>query len=292
MYKVIMTFLLFVIWTSTSYAKDLLFLSNGATTGMLVQLSRFFASDLEKDGYLPQIKSTNNNCALAKLMWDQSRVPTLMLTSHYGDGLTDINNKMCFVSIKQEELLYWVYSTPYVFCSAGNKTWQDLLIPNSTHTIAIPHENRSLRLLEEISKFYNIKIKPVKVESSVHLIPMIKSGELDFVFRTGITEFEDLKNKCIWTTKNENYQKLPNGSKYLSKLNIDLSVFSLNSYIVGKNISTQDKEKILKAIQNGWKSEEVQKIFTRRNFDSNLVSFQNKQEYDDKIKYLWNLIYQ
>lgn len=291
MTKIIVTFLLFIIYTSTSYAKDLLFLSNGSNSGMFGQLSRFFASDLEKEEYLPQTKSTNNNCALAKLIWDQSKVPTLMILSSNIDGLTDINNKACFVPIKQEELLYWVYSTPYVFCSAGNKTWHDLLIPNSTHTIAIHTENRSLRLLEEISKIYNIKIKPVKVESSVHLIPMIKSGELDFVFWNSVSQIDDLKDKCIWTI-NENDQKLPNGSKYLSKLNIDLSVFSVDAYIVGKNISTQDREKILKAIQNGWKGEEVQKIFTKRKFDNSLVSFQDKKEYDDKIKYLWNLIYQ
>lgn len=288
MYKFIMTLLLFSIWTSTVYSKDLLFSNDGSASGITGQFAKIFANDLEKEGYSVDIKNTNNNCALSRFLWDQSKIPSLFILSNVY-GSTNINNKNCFIPIKQEQMMYWIYSSPYVFCSAGNKTWQDFLIPNSTHTVAIHTDNNSEKLFEEISKFYNVKIKTIKLESSVHLIPMIKSKELDFVFWNTVSQIEDIKDKCIWAAGTD--QKLPNGSKYLSKLNIDLSVFVVDVYIVGKNILTQDKEKILRAIQNGWNNQETQKIFTRRNFDNNIVSFQDKKEYDDKMKYLWNLMY-
>ncbi len=284
-----MTLLTITMFWSSAYAKDLLFLTNGSLTGMFGQLSKIFSTNLEKDGYAPEVKITNSNCALSKMLWDQSKVPTLLLVSSKIDGLTDVNNKVCFIPVKQEQIMYWVYSTPYSFCSAGNKTWQDFITPNSTHTVAVQLDDNSVKLFNEISKAYNIKIKIVKLESSVHLIPMLKSKELDFVFWNSVSQIEDLKDKCIWTSSETT--ETPHGSSFLPKLNIDLNVFSIDAYIVGKNIPTQDKDKILKAIQNGWSSDEMSKIFAKRNFNNNLVSFANNKEYETKIQYLWNLIY-
>lgn len=268
----IFLFLIFV--SSSSLANTMLIISSGSPSGTNGQQANLFAKTLESENIKTEIKLSNQNCALSKLHWDTSKQPTLMMINHGADGLTDKDNSVCFMNIKNDQIIFWIYSTPYTFCSAQNKTWNDFVKSGSEHTIVIPTENRIVYFLEKLSKNYNIKIKTIKVLNSSAALSMAKSEEVDFVFRTGISEFDHFKNRCIWSTIRT--LTLPGIEDFILFDDLNEYRFTTDTYIIAKNL---DKMKILPLLKKTWNLDEMKKIHEKRGYDNSLVDYTTEEEY-------------
>lgn len=273
----------FTLISSVSFAEDLTFITNGSATGTNGQQSKIIADTFQETGVSVDLKITNQNCALAKLHWDSSSKQTMMLIAHGIDGLTDIDNKACYLNIQKNNIIFWLYLTPYSFCSAGDKTWLDFTTPGSKHTVAIHPEIKSVNLLESLANKYKTNITPIKVNTSPTVLIMAKAKEIDFVFRTGLTEFEQLKDKCIWSSiKTVN---LPGMTDFVEA---DSYQFTVNGYIIAKNI--KDIEQIKLLLRKSLHSDSMKKIHDRRGYDNTLVNYSTENEYKEKLDKLYRLV--
>lgn len=277
--------LLLLIISSSALANSILVITNGTVTGTNGQQIKIISSQLDQEGYKTDIKITNQNCALAKLLWDSSESKTLMLLADNIDGLSDKDNKSCYIEPKKENLVFWLYTSPYFLCSAGNKTWNDLLLPNNVSTVLIHADNRSVKLFEQLAKKYNNKIKTIKVNSSSIVLTMVKANEVDFVFRSGIFDLEVFKDKCMLSSIP--FNDLPDMTNILSELSVPNS-FVANGYLISKNFTSIELDSVVKIIKKAADSEEMRKINQRRNYKPHLVDFKNDIEYLKKIEELYN----
>jgi hypothetical protein len=263
-------------------------ITNGSITGTNGQQAKIFADSLSRADLKTEVAITNQNCALAKLLWQNSNTPTLMLVSHGIDGITDKDNKACFVDTRHVEKVFWIYSTPYSFCSAGNKTWQDFLTPNTTHTVVIHPENKSLEFFKQVAKRYQTNIKTIKVNTSNVVSTMVKAGEVDFVFRSGISEFEIFKDKCFWSSLSPT--KDLSMAEFLPEWKELANLFTVNGYLIGKNISSTETKDLVSVLHQALNSSEMTQLHQRRNYNNDLINFTNYQEYLDRMRQLQTII--
>lgn len=263
-------------------SNTIVLITNGTVTGTNGQQIKILSNHLENEGYKTEIKITNQNCALAKLLWDSSKDPTMMLISGGIDGLTDKDNAVCYMIPKREELIFWLHTSPYFFCSAGSKTWKDFIKQGTSSTVIIHPENRSVKLFEEISKKYNVSVTSIKVNSSSASLTMVKANEVDFVFRSGIFDLEVFKDKCEWASFSSH--GLEGMSTKISNINVPNS-FVANGYIISKNIKNNDIVRVLKIAAD---SSDMRKINERRNYNPSLVNFKNSEEYSKRLDELFN----
>ena len=279
-----LTFLLFI--SFSAFANPITLITNGTSTGTNGQQIKIISDFFEKEGFKTEIKITNHNCALAKLLWDSSQTKTFMLFADGVDGLSDSENISCYIEPKKENIFFWLYSSPYFFCSVGNKTWNDLIKPNTTSIIAIHVENKSMKFIDFLSKTYNNKLKVVKINNSSDVLTMAKANEIDFVFRSGIFDLDIFKNKCEWSSIQIN--GLPN-FQMISGFEIKES-FAANGYIISKNINDGEKNIFVEILKKAANSNDMMKINQRRNYDPSLVSFSSESEYKTKINELYKQI--
>lgn len=276
--------LLFTLLSFVSFAKDITVITNGTVTGTNGQQIKIIADAFEKSNFKVTTKITNQNCALAKLIWDSNKEKTIILVGGGVDGLSDKNNSVCYLEPKKENIVYWLYTSPYYFCSTGQKKWEDLLVPNTRHTVIIHPENKSAEVFNFLSKKYNNNIKTIKVISSSDSITLSKSGEIDFVFRAGIFDLEIFTNRCEWSTFESN--GLPGLPSILSDLKLTKNL-STNGYILYKNFNLEEMEELVALLKNAANSPEMLKINQKRNYRLDLVSFNNIEEYKLKLEELY-----
>ena len=266
-----------------NYAKadNLTIITNGSITGTNGQQSKIFSDFLILNNYKTETKITNQNCALAKLLWEFNNDKKIMLISHGIDGLTEPNNKACFLDIKNNEIIFWIYTTPYYFCSTGRKTWNDFSTPNTSNIVAIHPENKSVELFEHFSRKFKNTIKVVKVNTSSIVLTMAKAEEIDFAFRSGIFDLEAFKDRCIWSSiKANNLTTLP---EIAPELNSKATSFSVNGYFIARNLDQKDLSKIIPILKQAWNSSDMLQIHKRRGYDNLLVDFNNEQEYKNRL---------
>lgn len=285
--KLILSLLFLILSMTVSYSSEVILITNGTVTGTNGQQIKIISNYFEKENYKTEIKITNQNCALAKLLWDSSKEKTLMLISGGIDGLTDKDNSVCYMKPEKEQLFFWLHTSPYFFCSAGNKTWNDFVSSNTTHTVIIHPENRSAKLFEEISKKYQNNIRTIKVNASSATLTMVKANEVDFVFRSGIFDLEVFKDKCLWSSFSSH--GLKQMKDFLPEINME-KLFVANGYIIAKNFNSNELEKILNIMKLAADSNDMMKINQRRNYDPKLVNFNSKFEYNSKINELYELL--
>ncbi len=275
--------IMFTLISSVSFAEDLTFITNGSATGTNGQQSKIIADTFQETGVSVDLKITNQNCALAKLHWDSSVKQTMMLVAHGIDGLTDPDNKACYLDIQKNNIIFWLYSTPYSFCSAGDKNWSDFITPGSKHTVVIHPENKSVNLLESLANKHKISITPIKVNTSSIVLTMAKAKEIDFVFRTGLTEFEQFKDKCIWSSIKT--ATLPGMTDFIEANSYQ---FTTNGYIIAKNVKDIEQTKLL--LKKSLHSDSMKKIHDRRGYDNTLVDYSTETEYKERIETLISII--
>lgn len=267
-------------------AENLILLSEASASGTQGQMLKVFSDTLAANKIKNTIKITNNNCALAKLSWVSSKSPILFLVTHGSlSGVADAANSQCFIKFAKSEIIFWVYSDPLVFCSAGGKTWQDFIKPETTHSVGIQVDSTSEQLLDEIAKKYNTKIRVVKTLASQEMLTLAKAGEIDFAFRSGIAAFEHFHNKCFWSSiKTAN---LPPMDSFINFSSQPSSVFSVNVYFAAKNITPSQ---ILPILNQAFSSVEMQKINQRRGYDEKIVKWTTEDEYMEKMEQLFSII--
>ena len=274
----------FTLMSSVSLAEDLTLITNGTASGTNGQQVKIISEHLQESGISVDLKITNQNCALAKLHWDSSSKQTMMLIAHGIDGLTDPDNKACYLDIQKNNIIFWFYSTPYSFCSAGDKNWSDFITPGSKHTVAIHPENKSVNLLESLANKHKISITPIKVNTSSIVLTMAKAKEIDFVFRTGLTEFEQFKDKCIWSSIKTD--TLPGMTDFVEANSYQ---FTTNGYVIAKNI--KDIEQIKLLLRKSLRSDSMKKIHDRRGYDNTLVDYSNDKIYHERLETLFSILY-
>jgi hypothetical protein len=277
-----------IFYLKDTHATQITLITNGTVTGTNGQQAKIFADSLSRADLKTEVAITNQNCALAKLLWQNSNTPTLMLIAHGIDGLTDKNNTACYLEEKTYDIIFWVYTNPYFFCSVSSKTWEDLTRPNIVRTVAIHPENKSAELFEILSKKYNNKIKTVKVNNSSAVLTMAKAQEIDFAFRSGIYDLEVFKDKCLWSSIP--HRDLPTIKDVLPEFEKANHTFSINAYLIAKNINPSDSPKIINKLKEAWNSSDMLQIHRRRGYDNFLVDFNSEQEYKNRLTQLIEIL--
>lgn len=276
MFRILLTLL---ISTSISQAKDLTIISNGNNTGISMQIIQENIKEFSE--YNIKVRSTNNNCALTKTLWDNVEGPALLSYGTGYDGISDKNNTMCYIKPDNNNLLFVIFSSPYWFCSLGTKTWEDFMKPKSTHVVALPtppNQNPE-NLLNLIGKHYNNNLKLLRVSSSSEFATLAKASEIEFGLRTGIQGI--YKDKCFWNVRDIE------SNKELSFLKTHTNIYS-NLYddlmYLYKNLTPQQVVEFRHKLFKSWSTEGVGAIINRRGHDISQLDYSSEIAKDITFK--------
>lgn len=241
-------------------AKDILFINGASPTGGQTVYAKEIANELRHVGFNANLKTTNLNCAIAKNLWDNSTIPTIFITATNIEGTTQKDNQLCFVETTPSNYLYWLNDSITSFCSAGSKTWQDFLDQSSTHTIVTMAENTKEKFIKELVKHFNIKARILRVHSSNDMLLMVKSGEIDYVFRDSVHMMPEFKDKCFW-----NHKQIDHLFPQLVHLQTEYTKFNQAMFLMQKGFTELEKiaiQRHLKTVmQNNF---EIKKQIERR----------------------------
>ena len=270
----ILTVILSVL-TMSANAKELTIINNGSATGINSQLLQEYVKEFPD--FDISIRSTNSNCAVSKQLWEKSNTKTLYVLTTNIDGSTDKNNNICYVNINRDNLLFINYSAPMEFCSVGNKSWNDFIKDGSFHTVGITATPTMFPefILNEIARHYKIKLKLIRSNTNADFMTMVKAGELDFGFRTGLSGLEAFKDKCEWNTA-----EVISKNMFPFLVNHYDKVASLyeESIFLHKNLSPSDVLEFRQRLHRSWNNDQLKSLRTRRGYNDTFVSYKNEDE--------------
>ncbi len=285
MYKLTTIIICFLLVSFTSFSQEMLLVNTGSLTGNVMFYAKETSKKLEQSNIKYELKTTGDNCALAKLLWDNSKSPTLLFTGN-SSGNLDKNILNCYISPTNENLFYWILSSPFYFCSSGpgGKTLQDFVKPGTSHKIATDVMPEIDDIFQEIDKKLGIKSRLVKIgNNGVNIsINMAKSKEVDFTFRSGKLISSQTGGECFFSTKESNTLKTPNQLWNTS----DISFLSADFFIMGKNFQPSEKDVIVSLIQKAWNDKPWTDLRIKREHDDSIVLFSSVNEYESKINAL------
>ena len=270
MLRILLTFIAF---TSFAKAEEITIINNGSPTGVTSQVIPEYAKEFPE--YKFNVKHTNGNCALSKILWDNAKGPSLLFIITNFDGSTDKNNPLCYIKTSKDNLLFVNHSSPKEFCSVGNKNWSDFIQPNSTHTVGISPTFTSNPeiFLNLISKHYGNTLKLVRLNSNSEFMTMAKSGELDFGFRPGLKG--TFNEKCFWNSYDIDQKNLFPFLKDHKKI---YNTLYEDSIIVYKNLTPEKVIDFQNRIHKAWNFETTKNFRNRRGYDDSLVYYSNEHE--------------
>ena len=117
---------------------------------------------------------------------------------------------------------------------------------------------------------------------------MAKAQEIDFAFRSGIYDLEVFKDKCLWSSIP--HRDLPTIKDVLPEFEKANHTFSINAYLIAKNINPSDSPKIINKLKEAWNSSDMLQIHRRRGYDNFLVDFNSEQEYKNRLTQLIEIL--
>jgi hypothetical protein len=265
-------FLLFLLISANATAKDVLFINGGSPTGTNSVYAKEiinYLSDFNVD-----LKTTNSNCALAKNLWDLSDRPTIFVVGT-NDGTGQISNLICFLKADKNNLLYWLNTSPMSFCAGGPKNWSNFTKEGSSHTVVTMPNDSQERFIHELAKSYNVKVKTIRVYGYNDALTMVKSGDVDFVFRVGIHATPEFKDKCFW-----NHTDIETLFPNIAKLHPEHVKFGEQMFLIAKGFSQSEIQQIRLQIRGAIRtSEEIKRLVERRGqviYDWNTVEEHDK----------------
>ena len=285
MHRLIFTTICLLLASLNAFAQEILLVNTGSLTGNVMFYAKETSKVLEQNNMKHSIKTTGDNCALGKMLWDKSNDPTLFFTGN-NSGNLDKNIENCFINPTNENLFYWILSSPFYFCSSGpdGKTLQDFVKSGTSHKVATDIMPEIDDIFQEIDKRLNVKTRLVKVGNNGTNISvnMAKSKEVDFTFRSGKLVSSQTGGNCFFSTKSTKTLKTPNELWNTS----DISFLSSDFFIMGKNFKTNEKDVIVSLIQKAWNDKPWTELRVKREHDDDIVSFSSISEYKTKIDML------
>ncbi len=274
MFKFVFLFFL-IVFGQYSFAKELTIVNNGSSTGINSQLLQEYVKQFSE--YKVNITSTNSNCALSKMLWENSQKQTLYVLTTNIDGSSDQNNSVCYVGIAKENLLFINYSAPIELCSVGTRTWKDLTAKNSSHIIGITSTTTNIpeQFLSKLASKYDIQLKLVRINNNSDFMTLAKAQELDFGFRTGLSGLEFFKDKCMWNVSQLDTNIIIPNVHELKKMYDNLYE---ESVILHKNLTTDEINEFRNKLQRSWLSKDSVALRTRRGYDDTRVKYETEEE--------------
>jgi len=264
--------IIFSIIAYSATASELTIINNGSSTGINSQLLQEYVKNFSD--YKVEINNTNSNCATSKILWNNSKKPTLYVLTTNIDGSLDINNHICYMQITKENLLFMNYSAPMELCAVGLKSWNDFTKPGSKHVIGTTATTTKMpeQFLNKLADAYGISIKPIRINTNSEFMTMAKSQELDFGFRTGLSGNDFYKDKCFW-----NVSQLDNLNHITNMKNLYDLLYE-ESVILYKNLSDEQVEEFRRKLKESWSSATSIKLRNQRGYDDSLVSYKTEEE--------------
>jgi hypothetical protein len=263
---------IFVLLTSYTHAKNITIINNGSPTGINSQLLTEYIKEYSE--YEITLKHTNQNCALSKMLWDSSsKNPTFFILLTNVDGSSDKANKLCYTELLISNILFINYSAPMEFCSTSAKSWKDFTRAGSIHTIGTTSTTtrKAEIFLETLSKIYKTELKLVRTQNNSDFMTLVKAGELDFGFRTGLKGLSDFTDRCFWDVNDAEIRKITSDKDLYNSLYED-------SFILHKNLTSQQIIDFRNRFHKSWKSDSSKKLRARRGYDDNLVSYESEED--------------
>ena len=257
-------------------AKQILYINAGSITGGQAAYSKEIVNELKQNGFDVDLKTTNVNCALAKTLWDNSKEPTIFITATNSEGTTQIQNQACFIETTKHNFLYYLNSGITSFCSTGDKTWKDFIEENSSHVVLTMADTNQEKFIQELAKSYNVKVKTLRGHSFNDAMTLVKSKEVDFIFRVSVHVTPELKDKCFWNHTEIDDKKL---FPKLSRMSSVYNKFGEQMFLMSKGLTNEEIDAIRLHVRNVIRNNsEVKKQIDRRGqmtFDWN-----TKQEFE------------
>ena len=285
MYRFIATVICFLLSFMSVHAQEILLVNTGSLTGNVMFYVKETTKVLEQNNIKHSIKTTGDNCALSKLLWDKTNEPILFFTGN-NSGNLEKNIDNCYIQPTNENLFYWILSSPFYFCSNGpdGKTLKDFTRPGSSHKIATDIMPEIDDIFEEIDKSLNIKTKLVKIGNNGTNISinMAKSKEVDFTFRSGKLVSSQTGGECFFSTKKTRTIKTPS----VLWNTPDISFLSSDFFIMGKNFTSSQKNTVISLIQKAWSDKPWTELRMKREHDDDIVAYSSNDEYQEKINLL------
>lgn len=255
-------FLLSLMFVYTADARQILFINAGSTTGGQAIYSKEIVNGLKDNGFDVDLKTTNVNCALAKNLWDNSKTPTIFITATNSEGTTRKNETACYIETNRQNFLYYLNSGITSFCSTGDKKWSDFIIRDSSHTIVTMADLNQENFIKELAKSYGVNVKTIRVHSYNDAMTMVKSKEIDFIFRVSIHMTPELKDKCFWNHSEIDEKKL---FPQLNPINDSYKKFGEQMFLMSKGLTTEEIDAIRFHIRTSIRnSSEIKKQIERR----------------------------
>ena len=243
-------------------AKQILYINAGSITGGQAAYSKEIVSELKEKGFDVDLKTTNVNCALAKTLWDNSKGPTIFITATNSEGTTRKNESACFIETTRQNFLYYLNSGVTSFCSTGNKTWKNFTENNSSHIVMTMADITQENFIQELAKSYNVNVKTIRVHSYNDAMTMVKSKEVDFIFRVSIHMTSELKDKCFWNHTEIDDKKLFPKLAHMSNV---YNKFGEQMFLMAKDLSNEEIDAIRMHVRNVIRNNsEVRKQIDRR----------------------------
>jgi hypothetical protein len=252
--------LVFLLLSSIVHAKEVLFINPATFTGGQSVYAKEISKELKSLGLNANLITTDLNCALAKRHWENSNIPTLFITTTQIEGSAQRHNTACFIEAHTNNFLYWLNDGLTSFCSAGEKTWDDLLANKSRPTILTMADDQKENFIKALMAHLKINARIVRVHGSNEALLMVKAQEVDYVFRDSIHAMSEFKNKCFWN-HNDIDTKFPD----LQHLKSQYAKFGQAMFLMAKNFDKNEIDRMRLLLRTMMKdNDEIQKQITRR----------------------------
>ena len=222
---------------------------------------------LKTNGYITDFKSLGN-CALVKNEWDNTKDKFITL---YEEGFLSNKNTPCNIDFKPTEYLHMTVQGNYYFCSVPGKEADLWRKPGATYTVAHVPSFPVDAAFESINAKNKNTAKPVSYKNLGAVATAITAKEVDYVLVTGGTDKIVAEGgKCFWTTapKSMALNNVPNVSEEFPGNKAGNA--SVNTFLLAKNFTAVEIEKLRKDIDAFLRGEEWTKYLKGRDLPNTI----------------------
>jgi tripartite-type tricarboxylate transporter receptor subunit TctC len=237
---------------------------------------------LNSKGYTVELKSLGN-CALVKNEWDSTKEKFITL---YEEGFLSKKNEPCNIKFNDTNYIHMMIQGNYYFCSVPGKDPELWRKSEVNYTVGHPQSLPMELLFSPINEKNKNTAKLVSYKNLGAVATALAAKEVDYVFVTsGVDKITAEGGKCFWTTAPESmaFNKIPNVSKEFPGNKAATS--SVNTFLLAKNFSTVEMDKLRKDIDTFLRSEEWIKYLKSRDLPNTI-----NLTVSDQIKLIQNNI--
>lgn len=231
---------------------------------------------LNSKGYKVELKSLGN-CALVKNEWDNTKDKFITL---YEEGFLSKKNEPCNIAFNDSNYIHMMIQGNYYFCSVPGKDPELWRKAGATYTVGHPQSLPMELLFTPINEKNKNTAKLVSYRNLGAVATALTAKEVDYVFVTsGTGKIIADGGKCFWTTAPEG-MAVNNISNIRKEYpNNQAATTSVNTFLLAKNFTVGEMEKLRKDIADYLKTEEWNKYIQGRelvNTNNMTVSDQRK----------------